>query len=164
MEIFPEEIIREYGKGVYTLAMRLCRNKFDADDLFQTVFLKAIEKGTLDKSRNISSYLYTVTLNLYRKGYAKRKRETLRACDDEITDTVIIEDDYITKERHKCIRHCINEMPDKYRLPVIMHYELEWKLAAIAKHLSVPEGTIKTRLKKAREIIKKRLEAEQWIT
>jgi len=168
MEIYPEEMLREYGKGIYTLAMKLCRNRYDADDLFQAVFLKAAEKGGLDKTRNVSSYLYTVTLNIYRKQYAKRKRETqiiyADDTDDKPADAPTPEDDYITKERQRCIRRCINEMDDKYRLAVILYYDLEWKVDKIANHLNIPGGTVKTRLKKAREIIKKRLEAEQWIT
>lgn len=166
MLINPNEIIREYGGGVYTLAMRLCRNRFDADDLFQATFLKVSEKGSLDNSRNISAYLYTTALNLYRKQYSKAKRETQFQEAEEINldDKSLLEEDYISKERQKCVRKCIDSLHDKYRLPVLMYYGLEWKVGDISEYLKVPDGTVKTRLKKAREIIRKRLEAEQWIT
>lgn len=168
MQIYPDEIIREYGKGIYTLAMRLCGNKFDADDLFQLTFLKIAEKGSLDDSRNIKSYLYTTALNLYRKQFTKSKREAVHRDGDvesgfNVADKALIEDDYISEERQKCIRSCIDSLPDKYKLVVVMYYELEWKVGDISSYLKTPQGTVKTRLKKARDIIKKRLEAEQWI-
>lgn len=158
-------IIEEYSKGIYTLALRLTGNRHDADDLYQQTFLKIAEKGSLKKSQNIQAYLYTTTINIYRKNWRKRKKEVL-AYDDSIFDTEDISDDpeaaMQNAERRKAVALYISQLPDDCRIPVLLYYQFSFDVNSIAKHLKIPAGTVKSRLARARKIIKKRLEEGQW--
>ncbi len=53
------------------------------------------------------------------------------------------------------MRALANALPDKFRVPLIMYYSAELGIAEIASSLKLPEGTVKSRLHKARKLIKK---------
>ena len=52
-----------------------------------------------------------------------------------------------------------SKLPEKYRIPLYLYYSANMKIEDIAKYLHIPLGTVKTRLRKAKAILKERLEA-----
>ena len=74
---------------------------------------------------------------------------------DTKTDT---EEDIIKKETEYEVNLVVRKLDDKFRLPIIMYYTAQMSVDEIAKSLKIPKGTVKSRLHKARQIIKKELE------
>ena len=65
-------------------------------------------------------------------------------------------------EIQKVVRRMAEELPEKYRLVVYLYYTREQKIEEIASMLHIPKGTVKSRLHKARSMIRDRMEAEGY--
>ena len=69
-----------------------------------------------------------------------------------------IEADYFRREMISDISRIIQDLPDKFRVPLILFYLFEFKVEQIAEMTGKPPGTVKSRLFKGRKMVKKRLE------
>jgi RNA polymerase sigma-70 factor (ECF subfamily) len=72
-----------------------------------------------------------------------------------------LEEEIVQRETVQMIRRMTEELPEKYRLPVYLYYSRELSLEEIADAMHIPKGTVKSRLHKARRMLKSRLEAEE---
>lgn len=163
-----EAYIEAYGKDVYAFCLYLTHSRQDADDLYQDTFLKMVEiRGKLELSRNPKSYLLSVAVHIW----TNRKRKT--AWRQKITGPQVpIEDmaqdppdgkgspeeQYITREERVMVRQAVQALPEKYRLPVLLFYMEGQKLSEISRILEIPEGTVKTRLYRAKKLLERGLE------
>lgn len=161
-----EECISSYGKDILALCNQLTLNHFEAEELYQDTFLKAIEiKHKIDIHNNPRSFLASITIRLWnnkRRKYAWRQRiapvEEFKESYNNISSTDSTEDLYLHKEQKILVQDAIKELPDKYRLPIYLYYILQLPIEEIAIILKKPKGTIKSRLYKARHLLKERLE------
>lgn len=160
--------IAEYGKEIYSFCRTLTPNKQEADDLYQDTFLKMVELcSRLDVKKNPKSYLLSVALNLWRnrrRKFSWRQRITgpLISAEEMVTDVPSmeqsVEEQMISKEEKEFIRVDVEALAWKYRLVVYLFYMEDMKITQISKILKIPEGTVKSRLYKAKKVLKKELE------
>ena len=68
------------------------------------------------------------------------------------------EEQVISEEERTLVQKAVGSLPEKYRLPVLLFYMEELKLSEISQVLKIPEGTVKSRLYKAKKVLKKELE------
>ena len=68
------------------------------------------------------------------------------------------ETEVIQKEILRQVRKAVADLEEKYRIPVYLFYTAQMSVAEISKVLKIPEGTVKTRLYKARKLLKEKLE------
>lgn len=160
-----EEVIAQEGKNIYSFCLQLTGNKLSADELYQDTFLKATEKiNTLHVDGNLKSYLLSVALMLWknqRRKFAWRNRiapmeifqEETKGAAGEAEDVL---QDVLREEQCRLVRKAVARLPDKYRVPVLLHYMEYMTVAEVAKILKIPPGTVKSRL----SIARKRLESE----
>lgn len=163
-----ENYIHTYGKDLYSFCCHITHNRQEADDLYQDTFLKMYELGPkLAIRSNPKSFLMGVALNLYRNHKRKLSvRQRIAGTDmssDEILDNVPdkgqrIEDMMVGGEVRSIVIQAVKRLADKYRIPVLLYYMEELSLAEIAKLLQIPENTVKTRLRRAKKILKEELE------
>lgn len=163
-----EACIRDYGKDIYSFCRQLTRDRQEADDLYQDTFLKIVEiRDRLDFESNPKGYLLSVSVNLWRnrkRKFAWRKRIT--GPEVPIEDTVLeipsgeepVEEQMITREQKNLVRRAVEALPEKYRMPVLLFYMEELKISEISGILEVPQGTVKSRLYKAKKVLEKELE------
>lgn len=162
------ELIELYGKDIYSFCRRLTYSEFDAEELYQDTFLKALEvHKRIDKNNNPKSFLLSVAVSLWKnkqRKHARRERiaptDSIDAEDnfiepshEETPETVVIKD-----ELHQKVNQAIEELDEKLRIPVLLYYSSQMSLDAIADIVKCPKGTVKSRLYKAREILKEKLE------
>ena len=162
-----EELIREYGKDIYSFCVYLTGNRDLADDLYQQTFLTVIEKGDVDLRNNPKSYLLAIAVsirnNQRRKLFSRRRSEYAETSDvldliENIADgEETVEDELIRKERNKEIRKGVMTLPEILKQVVVMYYAENLGVAEIAKILGISEGTVKSRLSNARKKLKERL-------
>ncbi len=69
-----------------------------------------------------------------------------------------LEEQMISGEEKQLVQRAVSGLPERYRLPVLLFYMEELKLSEIAQVLNIPEGTVKSRLFKAKKLLKKELE------
>lgn len=163
-----EECIKRYGKDIYSFCCQLTKSRQEADDLYQDTFLKMVElKGKLDVKSNLKSYLLSVAVNLWRnrrRKFAWRQRITgpVLSMEDSVleipSEEMPPEEQIISEENKMLVQRAVGSLSEKYRLPVLLFYMEELKIFEISKVLKIPEGTVKSRLFKAKKVLKKELE------
>lgn len=163
-----EHFISVYGRDIYSFCRRLCKNTEQAEDLYQDVWLKAMQElSRIESDRNVKSYLLSLAIGLWqnrrrkaawRSRIAPQKELTDKA--DTVTDTA---DDALTdlleKERKDAVLSAIRGLRDIYRIPILLYYMEEIPIREIAALLHIPTGTVKRRLHTAKTQLKKELEA-----
>lgn len=167
------ELVELHGKSIYGFCYKLTGNKVDTDDLYQETFLKAMElRSKLDVSRNPKSFLISIAVRLHknhRRKLAWRQRiapTTEFAAAAEIsgvrlrTGDPTPEEVVMSLERSSIIQDAAHGLDDKLRLPLYMYYTAEMTVDEIAKALKIPSGTVKSRLHKARMILRDELEVD----
>lgn len=168
-----EQCIRDYGKDLYSFCRYLTGNVQEAEDLYQDTFLKAVElREGIDYENNPKSYFASVALHLWnnkKRKYAWRMRiagmerlveetaedEKTVACEKLVSP---VEEGVVQKEEKMLVRKAVGELEEKYRVPVYLYYTMQLSVGEISRILKIPEGTVKTRLHKARKLLKKKLE------
>lgn len=162
-----EQYICDYGKDLYSFCCSVARSREEAEDLYQDTFLKLYEMGEKLKIKtNPKSYLMGISVNIYRNHKRKlsiRQRITgiersVEEMDTELaTGGRLTEEEVIVQEECRLLRSVVKSLPDKYRLPVLMFYMEELSLAETALALKLPEGTVKSRIYRAKKILKQKL-------
>jgi RNA polymerase sigma-70 factor (ECF subfamily) len=169
-----EDLVLRHGHTVYRFCYKLAGNKADADDLYQETFLKAVElHPKLDVSLNPTSYLIGIAVRLWKNRRRKWLRRQQIAPEKDWDDTVperasesgvpsSPEEIAIYNELSAMIRDAVDQLHDKYRLPLLMFYTAELSVGEIAKTLNIPQGTVKSRLHKARKMLERRMEVWEY--
>lgn len=145
----------------------LTGNVQEAEELYQDTFLKAVElMKNIDYENNPKSFLISIALRLWKnkkRKYAWRMR--IAGTESLIEETVenleaenCPEEEMIQKEIQRQVRKAVAGLEEKYRIPVYLFYTVQMSVAEISKTLKIPEGTVKTRLYKARKLLKEKLE------
>lgn len=162
-----EKCIDDFGTDIYRFCLKLCADRMNAEDLYQQTFLKALEtEWTLDWEKNPRALFFSLAYNLWKSDRRKQaRRDTIAPCSnlDEKKDMVLyakenIEEGYLQKELAENIRQIIDTLPEKFQVPLILFYLSDCPIEQIAMIIKKPPGTVKSRLFKGRNLIKKRLE------
>lgn len=163
-------LVDAHGKDIYNFCRQLTKNKEESDDLYQDTFLKAIELShKIDKENNPKSYLLSIAIKLWRnrkRKFAWRKRIVeMESYQDEIdyeqniSDSIQTpEDELLKREIQEIVTKAVNGLKEEYRIPMYLYYVAEMPLKKISQMMHLPEGTVKSRLHKARNEVKKYLE------
>ena len=159
-----DEKIKVYGPRLFGLCMTLCRNQHDAWDLYQETWLRAYERqNQYDSSRTYEGWITAICVNRYRD-YLRRLKIApffdLFSTTEE-KDLVINEVPEKEREDFSEVREAVNELPEKFREAVILFYFQDKDIKRTAEIMRVPEGTVKTRLMKARKLLKEVLK-DEW--
>ena len=157
-----EDLVDMYGDSVYKFCRSLAYSKEDADDLFQETFLKALEQtDKLNAFDNPQSFLFSAASYIWKsrkRKYARRNRlAPAEPIDETLESGDNLEDNIVAQEEARIVRGLVDSLPDKFKIPVILHYTSEMSIPDIASALKLPAGTVKSRLFKARKLIEKGL-------
>jgi RNA polymerase sigma-70 factor (ECF subfamily) len=153
-----EAILRRHGPLVFGVCRRLLFNAHDAEDAFQATFLILARKaGGIDRPELLGNWLYgvahRVAARARRSVCRRRAREQAGVDPAALPETERSGEPDVSPLIHEELRR----LPDKYLRPVLLCY-LEGKTnEEAAAQLRWPVGTVKTRLHKARELLRSRL-------
>lgn len=163
-----ENYISTFGRDLYSFCCSLTHSRHQADDLYQNTFLKMYDMGEqLIIKTNPKSYLMGIALNLYRNDKRKmsvRQRITginipVEENADMVSDNGLTTEDMILeKEQQRTVREAVRKLPDRYRIPTLLYYMEELSVSEIAALTNLTESAVKSRLHRARKILKERLE------
>lgn len=161
-----ENLINKYGRDVYNFCFFISGDADLADELYQDTFLTVIYKQKkIEKENNIKSYIMGIAVNLWKNHQKKMNRRNCIAPCDCVEDYESICNNFsdlssevAKNEELKCLRQAVNTLPEKLRVPVILHYAGDMTTDNIGKSLGIPKGTVLSRLHKARELIRKEME------
>ncbi len=154
------ELARRHERVVYNLAYRFMRDGTQAEDMAQETFLKAYR--LLNGFRgdcSFSTWLYRVTCSVCLTELNRRRRR------NEVELTPVYANASMTEpEEHtdtpELIRRCVTRLPERYAAIVTMYYLEEISYEEIAETMSIPMGTLKTWMHRARHQLRKIVEKE----
>ena len=167
-----EAFVREYQDMVFATAVRLLGRPVEAEDVSQTVFLKAFERfADIGSSPTAAGWLKTVTTNLclnhltrYRKRWQffsemePAGQSQMPAFVESIPAPAAGEDDG-EADRAARLEQALRGLPDHQRVPLVLFHFDERSYQDIAALLGVSLGKVKTDIHRGRETLKKALGA-----
>lgn len=160
-----ETLMRTYGNDVLRMAYSYVKDYDTAEDMFQEVFLKVNAK--LDSFRGESSvktWLLRITVNTckdYLKSAYKQRVTMLEEEEEEKLAAPDMLEKIEKKQDAEQVRKALLKLPEKYREVLVCLYFEERSVAETARVLALSEGTVKSRLSRARERFRGILEAEK---
>ena len=158
-----EALVSAYERRVYTLALRSTNSHEDALDITQEVFLKAYKAlPSFRGESEFSTWLYRITMNKCVDFARSKKNITLESIDDEkvvelqdLKEKNQPEKSFEKTELREEIDIALNMISEEHRKVVVLRDVAGMKYADIAKALSIEEGTVKSRIARAREALRK---------
>lgn len=148
-----EDVIKMYSDTVYKVALSTMKNEADAQDIFQEVFLRYVKyKNGFSSAQHLKAWLIRVTLNCCNTMHTTKKRKD----GLELTMDIAQEEEVDTGS----MRYLVETMEERYRIVIHLFYYEEYAVKDIAHILKESEGAIKTRLYRARVMLKDKWEDE----
>lgn len=156
-----ETLMRQYGNDVLRTAYLYVRDFHLAEDIFQDVFWKVNQKvSDFAGESSIKTWIIRITINTckdYLKSAYSRRVVPMMEYKEEAISSDDSYDRLEKEEADQAVRDTVMELPEKYREIVVCVYFQEMTVTEAARTLNLPEGTVKSRLKRARERLKKAL-------
>jgi RNA polymerase sigma-70 factor, ECF subfamily len=164
-----EEFMKNYQDMVYGTALRLLGNETDAQDIAQTVFLKAYEAfGSLGQSPSAGGWLKTVTRNLclnHLTRYRNRWRffSEIRTEEDEpdFSETIAapeaVEQGLDEADQRRLLQEALHKLAASQRVPLVLYHFENLSYEEIAERLGVSLSKIKTDIHRGRLALKRYL-------
>ncbi|MGP8094402.1 MAG: RNA polymerase sigma factor, partial [Candidatus Sulfotelmatobacter sp.] len=154
-----EGIVRRWQGPLINLAYRFCRDRGRAEEMAQEAFLRAYRAlGQWRYEAVFSTWLFALATNLYRSELRRIPARTVPLDDiAEPVDTRALDGGLEDHDRDLAVRRTVGALPAKYREALILFYFHDMDVATAARSLNLPEGTVKARLSRGREILRGKL-------
>lgn len=157
------EIISRYKRLVYSTIRNFMGDSPDVNDIFQEVFLKVYKSlASYNTTYQFSTWVTKITTNecLDRLRQKKSEHVPIEDIEEIIDDRLNPEDHYLAGERLEQIRQAVQELPEEYRVPVILFHQQGLSYDSLVEIIGQPLTIIKNRLYRARLILKDKLNTE----
>ena len=153
-----EGIVRRWQGPLINMAWRYCRDRGRAEDLAQEALVRAW-RGLAQWRResSFSTWLFAVAANVFRNDL--KRFPTVSLPIDEITEPsgpATQQRELAERMSNDVVRRAVLALPKRYREPVVLFYFHEKDVAAAARTMGLPEGTVKARLARARALLRRR--------
>ena len=165
LEIYElEKIMEKHTERLIRLAFYYVRDLQCAEDIVQDVFIKFYEQQENYEERGeLRAYLSKLVINKskdYLRSWTYRKIQVQQKIFAK--QAVIRRDILVQQDEQTLIENAILALPLKQREVLIYFYFEELPVMEIAELLSIPESTVKTRLRRGRELLKPKLQHIEW--
>lgn len=168
---FAEQAM-QYMDQLYSTALRMTRNQADAEDLVQETYLKGYRGfAGFTQGTNLRAWLFRILTNTYINSYRKKQRRPLETDLDDVQDMYLYrrlggenadlaksaEDTLMEHLTEGEIRTAIEDLPEQYRLAVLLADVEGFAYKEIAEILDIPIGTVMSRLHRGRKKLQEQL-------
>jgi RNA polymerase sigma-70 factor (ECF subfamily) len=163
----------ELMPSLYSAALRMTRNRADAEDLVQETYLRAYRGFSgFQEGTNLKAWLYRILTNTYINSYRAKKRRPDETELDEVEDLYLYhriggleaamagrsaEDELLDRFTEAEVKEAIEELPENFRMAVLLADVEGFSYKEIADILDIPIGTVMSRLHRGRKALQKRL-------
>ncbi len=148
-----ERLVLKNEQTLYRVSMSILKNEADAQDAVHDAVLIAYTRlGSLKKEEYFSTWLTSILINCCKKQLRMKKR--FADIGETLPDAASRDNPYISVE----IGEALNALPEKIRITVILHYVEGYPIKDIKRILKIPEGTVKSRLSRGRELLKEQFD------
>ncbi len=161
----------QYAPQLYSAALRMTRNPSDAEDLVQETYLRAYRSyGGFEEGTNLRAWLYRIMTNQYINSYRSKQRRPVETDLDDVEDLYLYrrvgnvgttshsaEDTLFDLFTDEEVKTALEELPDAFRVPVLLADVEGFSYKEIAEMVDVPIGTVMSRLHRGRKAMHKKL-------
>ena len=164
-DAFFTSVVHEHSRFLYRVAFSVLRDAADAEDAVQEAFLKLYRTGTQHAMRDERAFLARVAW----RAAIDRKIARGEPANDEVA--ALLRDVRPTPEEAatewdltQMLREWVEQLPEQLRTPLLLSSIEEMNSREIGEMINLPEGTVRTRLMRARAELKKRWEVSKKMT
>lgn len=156
------QIMTNYKRAVFGICLGILRNVADAEDTTQEAFIRAYEKlHTYNLQRKFSTWMFTVAANLCKNKLRRAKFSLPLKNSDLLEGTEPGADELVAQDAlQRAVRRALDRLRFDYRAPMVLRFYADLDYKDIAVVLGIPEGTVKTRLHRGKQELKRMLEQE----
>jgi RNA polymerase sigma factor (sigma-70 family) len=158
------ELMERYRDSIYYMLLKMVSNTTDAEDLMIEAFGKAFKNiDQYTPSFAFSTWLFKIATNNCIDYIRKRRTNIIsidQTSDDQETQSITIQSDTLDPEEYminnqkiKLLRDVVSKLKPRYKTLVELRYFNEYSYEEISKELSLPLGTVKAQLYRARELL-----------
>ncbi len=163
----------EHMPSLYAAAMRMTRNRADAEDLVQETYLKAYRAfGGFEEGTNLRAWLYRILTNTFINIYRAKKRRPDESDLDDVEDLYLYrrlgaleaaqagrsaEDEVLDSFTEIEVKSALEALPEQFRMAVLLADVEGFQYKEIAEILDIPIGTVMSRLHRGRRSLQKSL-------
>jgi RNA polymerase sigma-70 factor (ECF subfamily) len=163
----------QYAPQLFSTALRMTRNRADAEDLMQETFTKAWRSfDSYQQGTNLRAWLFRILTNTYINKYNSQLRKPIETELDEVEELYLFkrlgafdqsqlsqsaEDQMLEMFTDDEVKNAIEELPESFRIPLLMSDVEGFSYKEIAEILEVPSGTVMSRLHRGRKAMQKML-------
>ena len=148
------KLINAYGDTVYKIAFSYCKNRADAEDVYQEVFIKYFQHTELFESNtHEKAWLIRVTINCSKSFLRSSWYKRIIPFEDN-------QEGFVYIEENNDLLNAVLELPVKYREVIHLYYYEGYSTKEIASALTRRETTIRTQLQRGRDILRLKLKEE----
>lgn len=156
-----EARLQDSSRLAFKVAFSVLRQREDAEDVAQDAFLRAYRSFASIRDRErFRAWLVRTTFRLaldWMRGQRRRVRREDAAALEAATDAPSVEDDALRSESRARVEAALARLPEKLRLVMVLVAIEQQDLASVARLLELPEGTVKSRLHRARKELAEKL-------
>lgn len=148
-----DRIVDTYSDMVYKLAYAQVRNKNDADDIYQEVFLRYVrKKPAFESTENEKAWFIRVTVNCCKNFWNTPFRKRTQSLEDNIV---------FQSEEESYLKPLVEQLPEAYRAVVHLFYYEDMAVLEISKVLGRKEATVRVQLMRSRKLLRDILEGDE---
>lgn len=167
-----EWLVNQYIKPIYNFLYQFTGDRDSLDDLTQTTFIKAWKNiRKFDQNKSFRVWIYAIAKNTAYDFLKKKKTIPFSSFEDESGNNrlenvseekpwpdEILERKYLEKDLEKKLQ----EIPDNYRIILVMRYKEDFSLQEISEILKLPYNTVKSQHARALASLKKVIHSEEY--
>lgn len=160
-----------FAPQLYSAALRMTHNPADAEDLVQEAMLRGFRSyASFEAGTNLRAWLFRILTNTYINSYRAKQRRPQESDLDDVEDLYLYkristidpatrsaEDQLFDLFTDDEVRAAIDDLPEQFRMPVLLADVQEFSYKEIAEILDIPIGTVMSRLHRGRKGLQKRL-------
>ncbi|WP_251033015.1 RNA polymerase sigma factor [Bacillus sp. ISL-7] len=161
-----EEVVMEHGRSIYKYILSLVKHKELAEDIYQEVLLSAyLAYPSIKEQTKYKGWFFTIAINKCRDYWRKENKskqfwkEGVYSYSASFEPSVIPEEEVLHKFSAEQMAEKVNLLPEIYRYPIYLYYYQNFSLIEIAKKSNLPMSTVKTRMKRAKERLRPKMQS-----
>ena len=163
----------QYAPQLFSTALRMARNRIDAEDLVQETYIKGWRSfHTFQDGTNLRAWLFRIMTNTYINKYNAQKRKGTEVELDDVEELFLYkrlgsidqsqlsssaEDQMLDLFTDDEVKNALEELPEDFRIPVLLSDVDGFSYKEIAEMLEIPIGTVMSRLHRGRKAMQKML-------
>ena len=161
----------QYAPQLYSGALRMTRNRADAEDLVQEAYLRAYKSyATFEAGTNLRAWMFRILTNSYINTYRAKQRRPQETNIEDVEDLYLYkrirnldpstrsaEDTLFDLFPDDAVKAALEDLPENFRVPVLLADVEQFSYKEIAEMLDIPVGTVMSRLHRGRKAMQKQL-------